>query len=66
MPSERNLYRALEKIGKNFPIILDRFQQFIKKHDLADSEQIIDFSSTYFEGNKSSDTQGTKDLINIR
>ncbi len=52
MPAERSLYRALERVGKYFPIIMDRYQQFIKKHDLADSKQVIDFSSTYFEGNK--------------
>jgi transposase len=52
IPAERSLYRALERVGKNFPIILDRYQQFIKKHGLADSEQVIDFSFTYFEGSK--------------
>jgi len=28
------------------------YQGFIKENDLADSEQIIDFSSTYVEGNR--------------
>jgi len=52
MPAERSLYRALERVGKNFPIILDKYQQLIKKHGLVDSEQVIDFSSTYLEGSK--------------
>ena len=50
--AERNLYRVLAKIGKLFPIVLDRYQQFIKENGLADSNQIIDFSSTYVEGEK--------------
>lgn len=52
MPAERSLYRTLERVEKNFPIILDRYQQLIKKHGLADSEQVFDFSFTYFEGSK--------------
>lgn len=52
VPAERSLYRALERVGKNFPIILERYQQLIKKHGLVDSEQVIDFSSTYLEGSK--------------
>ena len=52
MPSERNLYRALERVGKYFPIVMDRYQQLLKKHNLVDSEQVIDFSSTYLEGSK--------------
>ena len=49
---ERTLYRVLERIGKFFPIVLERYQQFIKESRLADEKQIIDFSSTYFEGEK--------------
>jgi transposase len=52
MPSERSLYRALERIGKYFPVVMDRYQQLLKKHNLVDSEQVIDFSSTYLEGGK--------------
>jgi transposase len=52
MPAERSLYRALERVGKYFPIIMDRYQQLIKKHGLVDSDQVIDFSSTYLEGSK--------------
>ncbi len=50
LPSARSLYRPLERIGELFPIIQSRYHQFLKEHDLLDSNQIIDFSSTYFEG----------------
>ena len=50
--SERTLYRVLERIGKFFPVLLERFQQFLKESGLADNKQIIDFSSTYLEGEK--------------
>ena len=50
--AEKKLYRVLEKIGKLFPILLERYQQFLKENKLVDSNQIIDFSSTYFEGEK--------------
>ena len=51
-PSERTLYRTLERIGRYFPVILDRYQRFIEENGLADRKQIIDFSSTYMEGEK--------------
>jgi len=51
-PSERTLYITLERIGRYFPVVLDRYQQFIKDNGLADNNQIIDFSSTYVEGKK--------------
>ena len=50
MPSERSLYRVVENVGENLPVLLSRFQKFVKDKDLIDSKQIIDFSSTYFEG----------------
>ena len=50
--AERTLYRVLERIGKFFPVLLERYQQFIKESGLADNKQIIDFSSTYLEGEK--------------
>lgn len=53
VPSDRSMYRALERIGKNFPIILDQYQQLIKRYNLVDKKQIVDFSSTYFEGTHS-------------
>jgi transposase len=52
---DRTLNRTLERIGKNFPVILERYQQFLKKHDLIDHDQIIDFSSSYLEGGKKSE-----------
>ncbi len=53
MPSERSLYRTLERIGKYFPVILDRYQNLIKKYRLLDKNQVLDFSSTYLEGKNS-------------
>jgi len=50
MPAERGLYRTLERVGKCFPVLLNRYQNLIKKHGLVDSDQILDFSSTYLEG----------------
>jgi len=52
MPAERKLYRTLERIGKCFPVLLEKHQNLITKHDIVDSKQVIDFSSTYFEGKK--------------
>ena len=47
---ERSIYRALERVGQYFPVVLNHYQQFIKRHDLIEEKQIIDFSSSYFEG----------------
>ena len=52
MPSERSLYRALERVGKYFPVVMDRYQQLIEKYGFVDTNQVIDFSSTYYEGTK--------------
>jgi transposase len=52
---ERTLNRTLERIGQHFPIVLLRYQQFLKKHGLIDQQQIIDFSSSYLEGGKKSE-----------
>ena len=52
-PSERTLYRTLERIRKHFPVFLYRYQNLIKKYEFVDSNQVIDFSSTYLEGEKS-------------
>ena len=49
---ERTMYRALERVGQHFPVILHHYQQFIKRHDLIEEKQIIDFSSSYFEGKR--------------
>lgn len=53
MPAERGLYGALDGVGKYFPLLLDRYQNLIEKHNLIDPNQLIDFSSTYLEGKKS-------------
>ena len=51
---DKSLFRALERIGKYFPIIHERYQEFLAMHGLIDDTQIIDFSSAYFEGTKCS------------
>jgi transposase len=50
--SNRSLYRTLERLGERQPIVLDRFQQWVKERNLVDSVQFMDFSSSYFEGKK--------------
>lgn len=52
-PSERTLYRNLERVGNNYKFIIERYQQLLVKHNLVSDEQFPDFTSTYFEGNKS-------------
>ncbi len=49
-PKERGLYRNVARIGLKFPLVMERYQQFVKEHDLASKEQFTDFSSSYFEG----------------
>ncbi len=53
MPAERNLYRNIERIGQRCPLLLEQYQMLVKKHGLVSVEQFVDFSSSYFEGNKS-------------
>jgi transposase len=50
---DRTLNRTLERIGKRFPVIFQRYQQFLKQHGLVDEEQVVDFSSSYLEGRRS-------------
>jgi len=50
--SDRSLYRTMERLGISQPIILERFQQWVKDQDLVDTVQFMDFSSSYFEGKK--------------
>lgn len=52
-PKKRTLYRDLERIGIYNKFIVGRYQQLIKKNNLASKEQFPDFSSSYFEGKKS-------------
>ena len=50
IPSERTLYRAVERVGKAFPIILERHQEMLRRNKLITDKQHMDFSSSYFEG----------------
>jgi len=52
-PSERALYRDLERLGVNYAPILCKYGQLLKQYNLADNTQLMDFSSSYFEGAKS-------------
>lgn len=42
----------MERLGERQTIILERFQQGVKDRSLVDSVQVMDFSSSYFEGTK--------------
>ena len=53
MPAERKLYRSLERIGNNHKFVMERYQQLLKKYNFVSDKQFLDFSSSYFEGNKS-------------
>jgi len=48
--SDQSLYRVLERVGENQPVIIERFQRWIQQKDLVDPTQFMDFSSSYFEG----------------
>ena len=50
--SERSIYRNLERIGDKHLLIVERYQQLLKEHNLVTQEQFLDFSSSYFEGKK--------------
>ena len=50
--SERSLGRAVVKVGHAAPIIMERYQDLIKKKNLVDKNQNIDWSSSFFEGRK--------------
>src|SRR3989339_1276483 len=52
-PKERTMYRDLERIGYNYKFVIEKFQQLLKKDNLIDVIQCIDYSSSYFEGNSS-------------
>lgn len=53
IPSDRSLYRNLERIGNNHKFLIEKYQQLLMKHDLVSEEQFLDFTSSYFEGNRS-------------
>ena len=50
LPSDRTLYRNLERLGKNHLFILCRYQELIHDEQLVAQAQFFDFSSSYFEG----------------
>ena len=52
VPLEKSFYRALERIGGNYAIIHERFQDMFKENKLVSKDQMVDWSSTYFEGGK--------------
>ena len=52
-PSERSLYRTIERTGDNSIFILEKHHQLLKKYNLVSNKQFMDWSSAYFEGNES-------------
>lgn len=52
IPKERTLYRDLERIGAKYKFVIEKYQQLLKQKNLLDDKQFIDFSSSYFEGDK--------------
>ena len=52
-PSERSLYRTIERTGDNSVFILEKYHQLLKKYDLISNKQFMDWSSAYFEGDES-------------
>jgi len=53
IPADRSLYRDLDRIGQRVPFFQGKYQEILKKNNLASEKQFIDFSSSYFEGKKS-------------
>ena len=53
IPADRSIYRDLDRIGQRAPFIHGRYHEVIKKNGLVSEKQFMDFSSSYFEGNKS-------------
>lgn len=52
LPTERTLYRTFERVGRNFPVVHEQYQRLLAEHGLVDDSQVVDFSSSYFEGGK--------------
>lgn len=48
--SERSLYRTVVKVGRFANIIIEKYQDNIKKNDLVDKNQNVDWSSLFFQG----------------
>jgi len=51
-PKKRTLYRDIERIGLNYKFVIEEYQRLLKKYNLVDKEQFLDFSSSHFEGEK--------------
>jgi transposase len=51
-PKQRTLYRDLERIGIRDKLIIEKYQQILKRNNLVSDIQFPDFSSSYFEGDK--------------
>ena len=51
--ADRSLNRTVQKIGEFFPIIQERYQDFLKKNELVDKMQNLDWTSVSLEGNMS-------------
>lgn len=49
--SDRTLNRTLERLGENSPLIIEKYQKWLKNNNLIDKIQNMDFSSSYFQGN---------------
>ena len=52
--SSRTANRTLERLGERSQLILNKYQDWIEKQNLVDKNQLVDFTSTYFEGRKHS------------
>lgn len=53
-PGNRTFYRNLERVGNKYKFVLEKYQGLLKKYGLVSKKQFADFSSSYFEGGKSS------------
>ncbi|MBI3190446.1 hypothetical protein HYZ41_01950 [archaeon] len=53
IPKQRNIYRGIERIGMRFNALVEKYQSIIQKFGLVSDKQFADFSSSYFEGTKS-------------
>jgi transposase len=49
--SDRSLNRTVQKVGQFFPIIQERYQNFLHRENLADKVQNLDWTSAKLEGN---------------
>ncbi len=50
--SEKSLGRTLMKVGEAAPIIIEKYQDLIKKDNVIDKNKNLDWSSVFFEGKK--------------